>query len=84
MSIESVKQCTAKDPATHLLPVAAPCIGQALEHLPQLADGGHRQNFLSNLFVDAPPLLALPIVKDRAIPLATVRGGIEQAHEEKL
>ncbi len=84
VSIEGVKQCTTKDPAAHQLPVVAPCIGQSLEHLPQLADGGHRQDFLPNLFVDAPPLLALPIVKDRAIPLPAVGGGIEQAHEEKL
>lgn len=84
VSIEGVKQRTAKDPAPDLLPVAAPCIGHTLEHLPQLADGGNRQNFLPNMFVDAAPLLALPVVKDRAIPLPAVGGGIEQAHEENL
>lgn len=84
VSIEGVKQCTAKDPAPDLLPVAAPCIRHALEHLPQLADGGNSQNFLPYMFVDTPPLLALPIVEDRAIPLPAVGAGIEQAHEEDL
>lgn len=84
VSIKGVEQRTAKDPAPNQLPVVAPCVGQSLDYLPQLADGGNRQNFLSNLFVDTPPLLALPIVKDRAIPLPAVGGGIEQAHEENL
>lgn len=84
MSIKGVKQRTTKDTAPDLLPVAAPRIGQTLEHFPQLADGRNRQDFLPNMFVDTPPLLALPIVKDRAIPLPAVGAGIEQAHEEDL
>lgn len=84
MSIKGVQQRTTKDSASDLLPVAAPCIGHMLEHFPQLADGRNRQDFLPNMFVDTPPFLALPIVKDRAIPLPAVGGGIEQAHEEDL
>lgn len=84
MSIKGVKQRTAKDTAPHLLPVASPRIRHTPEHFPQLADSWNRQDFLPNMFVDAPPLLALPIMKDRAIPLPAVGASIELAHEEDL